>query len=71
MDHVKPVTKWMDGAGVLYDSEAEAILGEARRIVRTIVCDAIIWSARSVDVDALADRRNALVDALLKIERAK
>lgn len=66
MDNVRPVQKWSDGEGKLYDTEAEAIQGEARRIVCNIVRDAMIRG--NVDVDSLVRRRNALCDALRKIE---
>lgn len=68
MDNVKPVTKWQDGAGHLFDTEAEAIVSEARRRIKIIVSDAV--KGGCVDVDMLVERRNALVDALIKVERA-
>jgi hypothetical protein len=69
MDNVKPVQKWADGGGALFETELEAIQSEARRIVRIIVCDAVDFGRHTVDVEALADRRTALIDALRKIER--
>lgn len=69
MDNVKPVQKWADGSGALYETEAEAIQGEARRIVRNIVCDSVHFERKTVDVELLADRRTPLIDALRKIER--
>lgn len=69
MDNVKPITKWQDGAGKLYDTEAEAIVGEARRVIKIIVSDATRGGC--VDVDMLVERRNALVDALGKVERGR
>lgn len=69
MDNVKPVTKWQDGAGKLFDTEAEAIVSEARRKIKIIVSDAC--KGGCVDVEMLVERRNALVDALMKVERAR
>jgi hypothetical protein len=69
MDNVKAITKWTDGAGVIYDDEAAAIQGECRRIVRLIVSEAYDASRRNLDIDALVMRRTALIDALKKIER--
>jgi hypothetical protein len=69
VDNVKAVERWTDGAGVLYETEAAAIQGEARRIIRNIVCQAVNFERRTVDVELLADRRTVFIDALRKIER--
>jgi hypothetical protein len=71
MDGVRPVQKWTDSAGQLHDSEADANQAQARIIVRNIVSAAINWTSRCIDVEALADRRNQLTDALTKIERGR
>lgn len=68
MDNVTPVTKWTDGAGNLYDSEAAAVQGEARRIVCNIVRDAIDRKTGHVDVERLLVVRTRFIDALRKIE---
>lgn len=67
MDNVKPVQKWTDGAGRIYDTEDEAIQGEARRIVHVIIKDAA--KSNNIDVDMLVERRNALCDALRKLAK--
>lgn len=69
MDGVNQISKWTDAAGVLYDTEAEAVQGEARRVIRVIVTDACERKGVSVDVDMLVERRTALIDALRKVER--
>lgn len=71
MDGVRPVQRWADSAGVLHESEAEAVQAQARIVVRNLVLSAVDCGRRIVDVEALADRRNQLNDALTKIERGR
>lgn len=71
MDNVRPVEMWADGAGAIWPSQEIAAQSEARRIVRVIVGDAVDWQRKTIDVEAIADRRTALIDALRKIERGQ
>lgn len=69
MDGVRPVQKWADSAGGLHDDEDAAKQAQARIVVKNIVCDAIDFNHKTVDIFALADRRGPLIDALRRIER--
>ena len=69
MDNVKPVTKWQDGAGQLFDTEEEAKASEARRVACNILRQAINFRTQVIDIDMIADRMNALVDCLHKVKR--
>lgn len=69
MDGVKAVQKWADSCGGLHDSETDAVQAQARIVVRNIIRDAIDWGHKTIDVEAIADRRTAFIDALRKIER--
>lgn len=70
MDGVKAVQKWADSAGKLHDCEEAAVQAQARLIVRNLVCSAVDFERRTVDVELLHDRRNALY-ALRKIRKGE
>jgi hypothetical protein len=67
MDGVKAVQKWADSSGKLHDSEEVAVEAQARIVVRNIVCLAVDFERKTVDVELLHDKRNALYDSLRKI----
>lgn len=69
MDNVKPVTKWQDGAGQLFDTEEEAKQSESRRIACNILRQAVNFRTQVIDIDLIAERMNSLVDCLHKIKR--
>lgn len=69
MDGVTPVQKWSDSSGKLHDSQEAATEAQARIIVRNLVLQAVDCTKRTVDVELLHDRRNALYDALRKVRR--
>jgi hypothetical protein len=71
MDGVTPVQKWSDSSGKLHDSEEAAAQAQARIVVRNLVLSSVDCDRRTVDVELLHDRRNALYDALRKIRKGE